>query len=59
MEEVVISRKLNRWGNRFGFVHFCNVKNVSRLESKLDSIHIIGKSKAKNQFPMYPSQPRF
>ena len=40
MEEVVISRKLNHWGNRFGFVRFCDVKNVSRLESELDSIHI-------------------
>jgi len=40
VEEVFISRKLNRWGNRFGFVRFCDVKNVSRLEAELDSIRI-------------------
>jgi len=26
VEEVFISTKLNRWGNRFGFVRFSNVK---------------------------------
>ena len=40
MEEVFISRKLNRWGNRFGFVRLCDVKNVRKLESVLDSICI-------------------
>jgi len=40
VEEVVISRKLNCWGNRFGFVRFCDVKNVFRLEFELDSIRI-------------------
>jgi len=37
---VFISRKLNRWGNRFGFVRFNDGKNVSKLETELDSIHI-------------------
>jgi len=37
VEEVFISKKLNRWGNRFGFVRFCDVK---KLESELDSIQI-------------------
>jgi len=40
VEEVFISRKLNRWGNRFGFVRFCDVKNVPKLETELDSIRI-------------------
>jgi len=38
VEEVFISKKLNRWGNKFGFVRFSDVKNVRKLESELDSI---------------------
>jgi len=37
---VIISKKLNRWGNKFDFVQYCDVKNVFKLESELDSIHI-------------------
>jgi len=40
VEEVFISRKLNRWRNLFGFVRFCGVKNIPRLESELDAIRI-------------------
>jgi len=38
--EVFISTKLNRWGNRFGFLRFCEIKNVRKLESELDVIRI-------------------
>jgi len=31
VKEVFIVRKLNRWGNRFGFVRFLDVKNVGLL----------------------------
>jgi len=52
VEEVVISKKLNCRGNRFGFVRFCNVKNVPRLESELDSI-CIGVMKLFVNIPRY------
>jgi len=52
VDEVVISRKLNRWKNRFGFVRFCDIKNVYRLESELDSIHI-GVMKLYVNIPRY------
>jgi len=40
VKEVFISRKLNRWGRRFGFVKFFEVDNVSRLDKELDHIYI-------------------
>jgi len=49
---VFISRKLNRWGNRFGFVRFCDVKNISKLEAELDSIRI-GSMKLYVNLPRY------
>jgi len=52
VEEVFISNKLNRWGSRFGFVRFCNVKNVPKLESELDSIRI-GNMKLFANLPRY------
>jgi len=49
---VIISGKLNRWGNRFGFVRFCDVKNITKLESELDSI-CIGSMKLYVNIPIY------
>jgi len=43
VKEVFISRKLNRWGRRFGFVSFYGVKNVTWLERELDQIYICGR----------------
>jgi len=43
VKEVFISRKLNKWGRRFGFVSFYGVKNVTRLERELDHIYIGGR----------------
>jgi len=40
LNELFISRKLNKWGNKFGFVKFYDVKNMERLEKELDSIRI-------------------
>ncbi|XP_068483402.1 uncharacterized protein [Phaseolus vulgaris] len=40
VKEVFISRRLNKWGRRFGFVRFLDVKNVVRLEGDLDRIYI-------------------
>lgn len=50
--EVFISRKLNRWGNRFGFVRFSDVKNVSKLEFGLVAIRI-GSMKLYANLPRY------
>jgi len=40
VKEVFISRRLNKWGRRFGFVRFFYVRNVGRLERELDQIYI-------------------
>ena len=40
VKELFISRKLNKWGRRFGFVRFFEVGNVGRLEKELDQIYI-------------------
>jgi len=40
VKEVFISRRLNKWGRRFGFVRFFEVRNVGRLERDLDQIYI-------------------
>jgi len=37
---VFISRRLNKWGRRFGFVRFFEVRNVGKLERNLDQIYI-------------------
>ena len=38
--EVFISRRLNKWGRRFGFVRFFEVRNVESLERELDSLFV-------------------
>jgi len=40
IKEVFISIRLNKWGRRFGFVRFFEVRNVGRLERNLDQIYI-------------------
>lgn len=52
MKEVFISRKLDRWGNKFGFVRFFDVKNVGQLEKEVDKI-MIGITK------LYVNKPKF
>ena len=52
VKEVFISRKLNRWGRRFGFVSFYDIKNVARLERELDQIYI-GNRKLHVNIPKY------
>ena len=47
---MFISRRLNRWGIRFGFVRFFDVANVSQLEKELDQIHL-GKMKLNVNIP--------
>jgi len=40
VQDVFISRRLNKWGKRFGFVRLFDVKNVGKLERELDQIYI-------------------
>lgn len=44
MKEVFISRKMNRWGRRFGFVGLFDVQNVCGLEREMDQAWV-GKMK--------------
>jgi len=52
VREVFISRRLNRWGRRFGFVKFYQVPDEGRLEKQLDQI-FIGNQK------LYVNLPKF
>ena len=52
VKEVFISRRLNKWGRRFGFVRFFEVRNVGRLERDLNQIYI-GKKKLHVNVPRY------
>jgi len=52
VKEVFISRRLNRWGRRFGFVRFFYVENAVRLERDLDSLYI-GNRKLNVNLPRY------
>ena len=40
VKEVFVSRRLNKWGRRFGFVRFFDVRNVKWLESELDQLYV-------------------
>jgi len=40
VKEVFISRRLNKWGRRFRFIRFFEMRNVGRLERDLDQIYI-------------------
>jgi len=52
VKEIFISRRLNKWGRRFCFVRFLDVKNVRRLEGELDHI-FIGNRKLHVNIPKY------
>jgi len=52
VKEVFISRRLNRWGKRFGFVRFFEVRNVGRLEKELDNLYA-GNRKLHVNIPKY------
>jgi len=52
VKEVFISRRLNKWARRFGYVRFLDVKNVVRLEGELDRIYI-GNRKLYMNIPKY------
>jgi len=52
VKEVFISRRLNRWGRRFGFMRFFDVRNVGRMERDLDSLYI-GNMKLHVNIPKY------
>ena len=52
VKEVFISRRLNKWGRRFGFVRFFEVRNVGRLGRDLDQIYI-GNKKLHVNIPRY------
>jgi len=43
VKEVFISKRLNKWGRRFGFVRFFGVRNVGRLERDFNQIYIDNK----------------
>jgi len=52
VKDVFISRRLNKWGRRFGFVSLFDVKNVAKLEKELDQIYI-GNRKLYVNIPKY------
>jgi len=52
VKEVFISKRLNRWGRRFGFVRLFDVENVFCLEKQLDQIYI-GNMKLYVNIPKY------
>ena len=52
VKKVFISRRLNRWGRRFGFIRFYEVGNIRRLEKDLDQIHL-GNMKLHVNIPKY------
>lgn len=52
VKEVFISKRLNRWERRLGFVRFFKVENEARLEKQLDQIYIGNKR-------LYVNIPRY
>ena len=52
VKEVFISRRLNKWGRRFGFVSFFGVRNAGRLKKELDQVYI-GSRKLYVNIPKY------
>jgi len=52
VKEVFISRRLNKWGRRFGFVRLFDVKNAGKLAWELDQIYI-GSRKLFVNLPKY------
>jgi len=52
VKKVFISRKLNKWGRKFGFLIFFDVRNVGSMERELDQIYI-GNMKLFVNIPKY------
>jgi len=52
VQKVLISRRLNRWGRRFRFMRFFDVRNVGKLERELDQIYV-GNRKLNVNVPKY------
>jgi len=52
VKEVFISRRVNRWSRRFGFVRFFGVENVGSLEKALDRCYV-GSKKLHVNLPRY------
>jgi len=52
VKDVFISRRLNKWGKRFGFVRFFGVRDERSLERDLDQIYI-GSRKLYVNIPKY------
>ena len=52
VKEVFISKRLNKWGRRFGFIRFFEVGNVPSLERELDNC-FIGNMKLHVNVPRY------
>jgi len=52
VKEVIISKRLNRWGRRFGFVRFFDVGDFVSLERELDRCYI-GNMKLHVNLPRY------
>jgi len=52
VKDVFISRRLNKWGKRFGFVRFFDVRDERSLERDLDQIYI-GSRKLYVNIPKY------
>jgi len=57
VKEVFIARRLNKWGRRFGFVRFFDVRNVRRLERELDQMYV-GNKKLFVNVPKYRRNQR-
>lgn len=53
--QVYIAKRLDKWGHRFGFVRFLEVRNVIRLQRQLDSI-MIGHTKLYVNLPRYGNE---
>jgi len=52
VKEVFILRRLNKWGIRFGFVRFFEVRNAGNLEREFDQIYV-GNRKLYVNIPKY------
>jgi hypothetical protein len=52
VREVFIPNKRNKYGKRFGFVRFLDVKDPKSLETKLDNIKM-------NETKLHVNLPRF
>jgi len=52
VKDVFISRRLNKWGRRFGFVRFFGMRDVGHLERELDQLYV-GNKKLFVNIPKY------